>query len=225
MCLMLVLLLTIWGFHALFWIFYSPLCTWAAEQKRLSPVKSHIWAATFVEVSWFDLLLLPLSFSFFCCCFFFVVVVSTLKSMLGVMPVYSQWGLFNLSQRYTVYDISLLAVWKKEKKMTAAIWSHPDVYMDSIAPLILLFVFSSVTLPFCFQSPEEMMGFLLQSSCRSFILKNAEKLTLNTARFKAAVDRSVAEFVQNTEHWWCNDCDQFDHNHYITFFLQVESSC
>lgn len=116
MCLMLVLLLTIWGFHALFWIFYSPLCTWAAEQKRLSPVKSHIWAATFVEVSWFDLLLLPLSFSFFCCCFFVVVVVSTLKSMLGVMPVYSQWGLFNLSQRYTVYDISLLAVWKKEKK-------------------------------------------------------------------------------------------------------------
>lgn len=115
MCLMLVLLLTIWGFHALFWIFYSPLCTWAAEQKRLSPVKSHIWAAMFVEVSWFDLLLLPLSFLFLLLFFFFVVVVSTLKSMLGVMPVYSQWGLFNLSQRYTVYDISLLAVWKKEK--------------------------------------------------------------------------------------------------------------
>lgn len=216
MCLMLVLLLTIWGFHALFWIFYSPLCTWAAEQKRLSPVKSHIWAATFVEVSWFDLLLLPLSFSFFCCCFF-VVVVSTLKSMFTHSGGYLIWA------NVTLYMIFHSSQSGKKKKMTAAIWSHPDVYMDSIAPLILLFVFSSVTLPFCFQSPEEMMGFLLQSSCRSFILKNAEKLTLNTARFKAAVDRSVAEFVQNTEHWGCNDCDQFDHNHY--FFLQVESSC
>lgn len=98
--------------------FESSIHLFAPEQLNRNVF--HLWNLTFGQQRLWKCLDL-ISYYFHCLFlfsvvfFFFFVVVSTLKSMLGVMPVYSQWGLFNLSQRYTVYDISLLAVWKKEK--------------------------------------------------------------------------------------------------------------
>lgn len=77
-CLMLALLLTIWGFDAFFSSFYSPVCTWLKKDVfdrhtcKISDLGSNVCGTVLI---W--------SISFIC---------FGLKSMPGVMPVYFSGG-------------------------------------------------------------------------------------------------------------------------------------
>lgn len=97
-----------------------------------TPVKSQIWAAMFVELSWFGL------FSF----------------------IYFHWRacqaqcLFYFSGGHSIWvNVKCYFTSRKETRgkkknlicMSCAVWSQPDMSMDSIAPLIFLLIFSSVT--------------------------------------------------------------------------------
>ncbi len=125
-----------------FWCFlsfYSPVCTRAKKNVldrfacKISDLGSNVCGTVLI---W------SVFFHFF-----------SLKSMPGVMPVYFSGG-HSIWVNVRCYFTSRKDKCGKKNLicMTGAIWSQPHMYMDSIAPLIFLFIFSNVAF---FRSPEE----------------------------------------------------------------------
>lgn len=106
-----------------------------------TPVKSQIWAAMFVEMSLFWSVKCHLILIVFC--FFLTKKHARPNACLHL------WGPFNLSGcSMLVYILQRERGKKNLICMTGAVWSQPDMSMDSIAPSIyffLLILFSNVT--------------------------------------------------------------------------------
>lgn len=137
-CLMPALLLTIWGFDA----FQASIHQFAPDRRKMSWIDSPVKISDLGSNVCGTVLIWSVFFHLF-----------SLKSMPGVMPVYFSGG-HSIWVNVRCYFTSCTDKCGKKNLicMTGAIWSQPDMYMDSIAPLIFLFIFSNVAF---FQSPKE----------------------------------------------------------------------